>query len=106
VDSVWSSPVALWNTVESAVLGAGLVVWAELAIPRVAGVAVLVATDAMEPSPVCIEGNLLLLGLAAVALGASLEAEWKVGVLLLVANLLSRGEAEESGDNSGGGLHT
>lgn len=56
----------------------------------------MVATIAMEPSPVGIEGDVLGLGLAAIALGASLERHLHVGVLLLVANLLSSGEAEKS----------
>jgi hypothetical protein len=36
---------------------ASLVVWADAGIPRVAGVAVGVATDVVEPSPVGIEDN-------------------------------------------------
>jgi hypothetical protein len=33
LNTVWGSPVALWNTVESTVLSARLIIWAELAIP-------------------------------------------------------------------------
>jgi len=87
------------GTIESAVLGASVVVGAERGVPSVTGVTVGISLSGVEPAPVGVEDDgARARGSTSTALRALLPGERRVALRLLGADLLCVGSSSEEGE--------
>jgi len=80
----------VFGPVDGAVFGTRVGIGADGAVPLVAGIAIGVATDVVEPAPVGIDGDLTLDGLAAAGSRAFLPGHLGMSLSRLAADCLPR----------------
>jgi hypothetical protein len=101
LNSISRFPFIFGDSVKSTVLCASFIIRTELWVPGVSLVAVLIAANSVNPSPISIDGDSTSLFGATSSLGTGLVSHSKVFVSRLMTNLLSNGSShKESGCES------